>query len=92
MNRMILLVVFMSALIGSAAVQSTDASNCSTDYENRNPIDNKPLRLSLIKGTSEIDVGTEIQPAIPGACFVLFTDKEHRFVASVRAAGGAYIA
>lgn len=68
-----------------AAPQSENASNCSTDYENHNQVEIRPLKTHLIQGTSQIDVGTETQPAIAGACFVLFTDKDHHLVASVQA-------
>jgi hypothetical protein len=66
-----------------AAPQAENASNCSTAYENHNQIEIRPLKMHLIQGTSQIDVGAETQPAIAGACFALFRDKGHILVASV---------
>jgi hypothetical protein len=74
------------------AVPQGGASGCPTTYEAYTQsefrpllLEIRPLKISLIQGTSEIDVGTEIQPPVPGACFGLFTDKGHSLVASVRA-------
>jgi hypothetical protein len=68
-----------------AAPQTETASNCSTAYENHNQIEIRPLKTHLIQGTSQIDVGAETQPVIAGACFALFSDKDHSLVASVQA-------
>jgi Carboxypeptidase regulatory-like domain len=40
--------------------------------------------VGTVEGTSVIQVGTQEQPGIRGACFVLFTEKEHKLVASVK--------
>jgi hypothetical protein len=67
------------------AQQSHNVSGCSTLYENYNQIDYGPLKVSVLQGASEIEVGTEKQPGVPRACLVLFTEKDHKLVMSVRA-------
>jgi hypothetical protein len=67
------------------AQQSSDSVECSTVYENHNQTDYGPLKVLAVEGTSTVQVGTEEQPAIPGACFVLFTEEDHKPVTSVKA-------
>jgi hypothetical protein len=67
------------------AQQSGDSSQCSTAYENHNQIDYGPLKVRVVKGTSVIQVGTQKQSAVTEACFILFTEKDHKLVASVKA-------
>jgi|SRR5580700_4146879 hypothetical protein len=67
------------------AQQGDDASQCSTAYENHNQIDYGPLKVRAIGGTTIIQVGAQKQSGVPGACFALFTEKEHKLVASARA-------
>ena len=55
------------------------------EYENHNQIDYGPLKVHAVKGRSFIQIGTQKQPGVAGACFVLFTEKEHKFVASANA-------
>lgn len=67
------------------AQQRGNSSECSTVYENHNQTDYGPLKVGVIEGTSVIQVGTsQEQPGAPGACLVLFTEKEHKLVASVK--------
>jgi hypothetical protein len=66
------------------AQQRDNTSQCSTAYENHNQTDYGPLKARTVEGTSVIQMGTQEQPGIPGACFVLFTEKEHKLVASVK--------
>jgi hypothetical protein len=82
------IILGLGLLVGKcsfAAPQGEDSSSCSTVYENHNQVEIRPLKVHLIEGNSEIDVGTEKQPGVPGACYVLFTEKDHTPVASVRA-------
>jgi hypothetical protein len=67
------------------AQERGDSSECSTAYENHNQIDYGPLKVRLVEGTSTIQVGTEKQPGVSGACFVLFAEKDHKLVARVKA-------
>jgi hypothetical protein len=67
-------------------------AECSTVYENHNQIDYGPLKVAFIEGTSAIQVGPPVKGAaesgesgVPGACFVLFTEKDHKLVTSVKA-------
>jgi hypothetical protein len=69
-----------------AAQQGIEPSDCSTAYENHNQIEYGPLKVRAIRGTSVIQVGNETQPGVPGACLVLFTEGDHKLVASVKAA------
>ena len=66
-----------------ATPQVSNSSTCSTTYENHNQIDYGPLKVVVVQGASDIQVGTQKQPGVPGACFVLFTEKDHKLVASV---------
>jgi uncharacterized surface anchored protein len=68
-----------------AEPQGSDSSECSTTYENHNQIDYGPLKIHAIRGTNLIQVGSEKQPGAPGACFVLFTESDHKLVARVKA-------
>jgi hypothetical protein len=67
------------------AQQKDNASECSTVYENHNQTDYGPLKVRVVEGTSVIQVGSQEQPGAPGACFALFTEKDHKRVASVKA-------
>jgi hypothetical protein len=67
------------------AQQKDNTSQCSTTYENHNQTDYGPLKVRTVEGTSAIQVGTQEQPGVPGACFVLFTEKDHKLVASMKA-------
>ena len=72
------------------AQQKESTSQCSTVYENHNQIDYGPLKVGLIEGTSVIQLapplkGAPTEPGPPGACLVLFTEKDHKVVASVKA-------
>ncbi len=68
-----------------AKPHNVNSSPCSTAYENHNQIDYGPLKVEVIQGASDIRVGTQKQPGVPGACLVLFTEKDHKFVTSVKA-------
>jgi hypothetical protein len=73
--------------------QNSDGSKCSTVYENHNQIDYGPLKVHDVEGTSLIQVGNQAQPGAAGACFVLFTEKDHKLVANVEAdANGRFVA
>jgi hypothetical protein len=67
------------------AQQIDNSSECSTVYENHNQSDYGPLKLLVVEGTSVVQGGTQEQPGVPGACFVLFTEKDHTLITSVKA-------
>ncbi|MGO9275413.1 MAG: hypothetical protein ACLQOO_35115 [Terriglobia bacterium] len=66
------------------AHQSGDSSQCSTEYEDHNQIGVGPLRVRAVQGRCVIQAGALERPGVSGACFVLFTENDHRLVASVR--------
>ncbi len=68
-----------------AAPHDGDSSKCSTAYENHNQVDYGPLKVYAVRGTTDIQVGTQTQRGVPGACLVLFTEKDQKLVASVEA-------
>src|SRR5882757_1819171 len=59
----------------------------STVYENHNQVDYGPLKVRAVRGMGIVEVGDKTQPgrAVPGACLSLFTEKDHKLVASVAA-------
>ena len=65
--------------------QSKDESGCSAVYENHNQIDYGPVKVRVVQGDSQVRVGDQIFPGTPGACFTLFTEKDHKLVANTRA-------
>jgi hypothetical protein len=72
------------------AQQRGNSSQCSAVYENHNQVDYGPLKVGIIEGTSVIQAGPPVKgsptdPGVPGACFTLFTEKDHALVASVKA-------
>ena len=75
------LFVFAKPCTAAPRDQSTD---CSTSYENHNQADYGPLKVTAVLGTSDIRVGNQTQPGVARACFVLFTEVEHKLVVSVR--------
>ena len=82
-----LLAGFLQSLAGSrcaAAAQGGNESKCATSYENHNQTDYGPLKVAAITGANDVQDGTEKQPGVPGACLVLFTDKDHELVMSVK--------
>jgi hypothetical protein len=67
------------------AQERSSQSECSTVYENKNQIDYGPFKVTVIQGNSVIDVGdSRLQSGVPEVCFILFTESEHKFVASVK--------
>lgn len=83
-----LLAVFLLSVAGSrcaAAAQHGNASKCATSYENHNQTDYGPLRVAAIKGSTDIQIGTQKRPGVPGACLVLFTGRDHELVMSAEA-------
>ena len=79
------------ALLGvtpSMAAQSVgDPCPSSAVYENHNQVDYEPLKVLAVLGTGMVETNDKSQPgkAVPGACLSLFTEKEHKLVASVTA-------
>lgn len=82
----IILVVILSAVSSCLAwPQAADSYKCSTTYEDRNQAD-YTLRVHAIQGTGEIDVGHKKRWDASDACYILFTDQDHKLVASFRGA------
>ena len=65
--------------------QTSDDSECSTVYENHNQIDYGRVKVNVVQGGSRAEVGDQIFPWAPGACLVLFTEKDHKLVSSIKA-------
>jgi hypothetical protein len=79
--------VLLAAAPRIAAQQGDTPCPTSTVYENHNQVDYGPLKVSAVRGMGNVEVGDKAQPAraIPGACLSLFTEKDHKLVASVAA-------
>jgi Carboxypeptidase regulatory-like domain len=79
------------ALLAAApciAAQKEDAPcPSSTLYENHNQVDYGPLKVRAVRGMGIVEVGDKTQPGtvVPRACLSLFTEKDHKLVASVTA-------
>jgi hypothetical protein len=82
----ILGLMFIAALIGSDVVAQQGVSGCTTvEYGNRNQVDPKPLSIRTLSGkVSGVPGKLDLGP-IPGACLGLFTETDHRLIASVAA-------
>jgi hypothetical protein len=77
------------ALLGLSAFaqQKTEPCEMPIKYENRNPVDPIPLSISLVSGGVIVETGdpggaTSESSPITEACLGLFTEKEHRLVAT----------
>jgi hypothetical protein len=87
-NKLIFAFGIAVLLLSQACLAQGNASpsSCSTEYENHNQIDYGPLKVAIIEGSSVIQVGDQRQPGgVPGACLVLFTEKDHKLLMSVTA-------
>jgi len=89
MVRLLLISFVIIALPLSASAQK-EIEPCKSEikYENKNQIDPRPLSVGRVSGRMFIEVGKlggatrEIGP-VTKACLGLFTEKEHRLVATV---------
>jgi hypothetical protein len=80
-NRRVALVVVIAALCGAssfAAQEQTTSSPCMAEYENHNQIDYGPLVVREVRGT----VSDPQQTAMPKVCLTVFTEKDHKSVAT----------
>jgi len=80
-NRNVTLLIFTVALLAGpsfAAQQKEDSLPCMVEYENHNQIDYGPLIVQEVKGT----ITDPQQVAVPKVCVGVFTEKEHKLVAS----------
>jgi hypothetical protein len=84
------LALFIAGRPCFAEPQNGDASKCSTVYENHNQTDYGPLKVHEVRGSSLIQVGSQAQQGASGACLVLFTEEDHKVVASVVADVGGH--
>lgn len=87
-TRMVLISFGIAVFVGNPCFggqQNSQASECSTTYEDHNQIDYGPLKVYAIRGANLIQVGSEQQPGSSEACFVLFAESDHQLVATVRA-------
>ena len=68
------------------AKQTKEPCKCQATYENNNQVDPKPLSVRAVSGRtiSEVgDVGAAQEiGAVAGACIGLFTEQDHRLVAT----------
>jgi len=84
-TTLITIAPLLLAINVSCPAQQRDGTiQCSTEYEDSNQIDYGPLKISAVRGTTLIQIGNKQQPDVPGACFVLFTEKDHKVIANVR--------
>ncbi|MGH9562753.1 MAG: carboxypeptidase-like regulatory domain-containing protein [Terracidiphilus sp.] len=80
-NRKVALLIFAAALLAEssfAAQQNGDSSPCRAVYENHNQIDYGPLIVQEVKGA----ITDPQQGAVPKACVAVFTEKEHKLLAT----------
>jgi len=79
-TRKLTLLIVAGALLAapSFAQQYEDSSPCGAGYENHNQIDYGPLVVQGVKGT----ITDAQQVVVPKACVDIFTEKEHKLVAT----------
>jgi hypothetical protein len=77
----------LAVIPSMAAEKGDDPCPSSTVYENHNQVDYGPLKVRAVMGTGVVQTGDKTQPGktIPGACLSLFTERDHKFLASVAA-------
>jgi hypothetical protein len=80
-QKLILVLLFGAPLVvPSVAAQMTEASStCKAEYQDRNQIDQGPLIVQEITRT----VADSSHVAVPKACVALFTENDHKLLASV---------
>jgi hypothetical protein len=79
-NRLILLAALVGIFpVWANAQQSVSSCPKPLEYENHNQIDPSPLSVRIVSGRVIAQDGY----AVPNACLGLFTEREHRLVASV---------
>ena len=75
----------MVALIGSSAFAQRGVPRCAIEYGNRNQVDPEPLSITILSGKVFDEIGedpVQVHAPIPGACLGLFTETDHRLIAS----------
>jgi hypothetical protein len=78
LNLLILAVALSAEPFFAAAQQRGNSSPCMVEYENHNQIDYGPLIVQEVKGT----ITDPQQVAVPKVCVGIFTEKEHKLVAT----------
>jgi hypothetical protein len=70
-----------------AAQKGDNPCPSSTVYENHNQVDYGPLKVRAVLGAGVVESGDKTQPGkrVRGACLSLFTEKDHKLVATVAA-------
>jgi hypothetical protein len=85
----ILKLLVMTALIGSNAFAQQGLPRCARiEYGNRNQVDPEPLSIRILSGKVFDQIGedpVQVHAPIPGACLGLFTETDHRLIASAPA-------
>jgi hypothetical protein len=77
--RKLTLLVFAAALLAAPSfAQNGDSTPCVAEYENHNQIDYGPLVVQDVKGT----ITDPQQVAVPKVCVGIFTEKDHKLVAT----------
>ncbi len=66
-----------------ATAQTGGSPKCSALYENHNQIDYGPLKVRIIQGSSNIGTSSQDESVAFGACFALFTEKQHKLVTMI---------
>jgi hypothetical protein len=84
-TKLLLAILLLALSKPCHAQQHSDPPECSTAYENRNQIDYGPLKVRLVAGAAIIQLDSKELQDVPGACFVLFTENDHKLVASAKA-------
>jgi hypothetical protein len=73
------LIVYFILAVPAATLASEQPCDKTALYEDRNQVDYGPLRVQRIRGTA-VDFNGVV---IPGACILLFSESDHKFIASV---------
>jgi hypothetical protein len=79
MTLKLLTLIFIILIVTPVSAQQKEEP-CKTPitYENRNQIEYSPLPIQIVSGVAQDKDGARI----PGVCLGLFTEKEHRLVAT----------
>ena len=79
-SRKLILMIFVAALLAEPlfAQRKAVSRRCLVEYENHNQADYGPFVLQKVRGS----ITDPAQVAIPTACVGIFTEKDHKLVAT----------